>query len=311
LRQTRAKGKPLKQGEAGPHLKIRSKMARLALEEGFSSYIHQIRQFPRLDRKSELKLARRWVRHKDQAAADELVRAHLRDVVAIAMQYRGYGFRLADLVEEGNIGLLEAVRRFDPSRNLRFMTYAAYWVRAYILAHVLKQFSMVGVGTGPMQSKLFFRLARERARLASQLGEGDASINRTLAAKFGTTENRVAEMAQRLERRDASLDAPLYADGDATVLDTLRDDADNQEVRAADAERDARVRRVVEGVWHTLDERERAIVDLRLLTDGDEATLADIGKQFGLSRERVRQLEARVKTKLRRALQPVAYAAAA
>jgi RNA polymerase sigma-32 factor len=227
------------------------------------------------------------------------------------MQYRGYGFRISDLVEEGNIGLLEAVTRFDPSRNLRFMTYAAYWVRAYILAHVLKQFSMVGVGTGPLQSKLFFRLARERARLGAQLGEGDGSITGSLAAKFHTSETRVEEMAMRLDRRDASLDAPLFADGEATVLDSLRDERASQEDTTANAERDATVRRVVAGLWETLDERERAIVDLRLLSDGDEATLADIGKQFGLSRERVRQLEARVKTKLRRALSPVAVAAAA
>lgn len=286
-------------------------MARVLHEAGFSSYIHQIRRYPRLDRKTELRLARRWAKHHDQSAADELVHGHLRDVVAIAMQYRGYGFRLSDLVEEGNIGLLEAVRRFDPSRNLRFMTYAAYWVRAYILAHVLKQFSMVGVGTGPLQSKMFFRLARERARLSTQLGDGDTSINGTLAERFNTSESRVEEMAQRLERRDASLDAPIYADGEMTVLDSLRDDSASQEERAADAERDARVRGVVNDLWKTLDERERAIVDLRLLTDGDEATLADIGKQFGLSRERVRQLEARVKTKLRRALQPVAVSAVA
>src|SRR5688500_8728018 len=117
-------------------------MPRLMHEEGFSFYLQQIRRYPRLDRKAELKLARRWHKHADREAADQLVHAHLRDVVAIAMQYRGYGFRMSDLVCEGNIGLLEAVKRFDPTRNLRFMTYAAYWVRAYILAHVLKQFSM-------------------------------------------------------------------------------------------------------------------------------------------------------------------------
>jgi RNA polymerase sigma-32 factor len=286
-------------------------MARVEKEQGFTTYVQQIRRFPRLDRKTELRLARRWHRYHDRAAADALVEGHLRDVVAIALQYRGYGFRLADLVEEGNIGLLEAVRRFDPARNLRFMTYAAYWVRAYILAHVLKQFSMVGVGTGPLQSKMFFRLARERAKLSTQLGEGESTITASLAAQFGTSTDRVEEMVQRLDRRDASLDAPLYTDGDATVLDSLRDDGVSQEERAVSSQRDAQVREAVEEVWSQLDERERAIVDLRLFTDGDEATLADIGKQFGLSRERVRQLEARVKTKLRRALGPIETAAAA
>jgi RNA polymerase sigma-32 factor len=284
-------------------------MPRLAQEESFAFYVQRIRRYPRLDRKEELRLARLWHTRRDRAAADELVHAHLRDVVAIAMQYRGYGFRISDLVAEGNIGLLEAVKRFDPSRNLRFMTYAAYWVRAYILAHVLKQFSMVGVGTGPLQSKLFFRLARERARLTTQFGEGSAEINDSLAEKFGTSAARVEEMAMRLERRDSSLDAPLYGDSEATMLDGLHDDALSQEERTATAQRDESVRRLVATVKRDLDERERAILDLRLLSDGDEVTLADIGKQFGLSRERVRQLEARLKSKLKRALQPVALAA--
>jgi RNA polymerase sigma-32 factor len=284
-------------------------MPRLVHEEGFSFYVQQIRRYPRLDRKTELKLARRWAEKGDREAADQLVQAHLRDVVAIAMQYRGYGFRISDLVCEGNIGLLEAVKRFDPSRKLRFMTYAAYWVRAYILAHVLKQFSMVGVGTGPLQSKLFFRLARERAKLATQSGESTSSINESLAEKFGTTAQRVEEMSMRLERRDSSLDAPLYGDSETTMLDGLHDDASNQEDLTQAAQRDASVRRLVATVKRDLDERERAILDLRLLSDGDEVTLADIGKQFGLSRERVRQLEARLKSKLKRALQPVALAA--
>src|SRR5262249_49317065 len=159
---------------------------RLEKEEGFITYLQQIRRYPRLDRKTELRLARRWHKHRDRSAADALVQGHLRDVVAIAAQYRGYGVRLAGLVEEGNVGLLEAVRRFDPTRNLRFMTYASYWVRAYILAHVLKQFSMVGVGTGPLQSKMFFRLARERARLSTQLGGDDGSITQSLATTFNT-----------------------------------------------------------------------------------------------------------------------------
>src|SRR6476620_8979144 len=131
-------------------------------DAGFRAYLNAIQEFEPLDRETELKLARRWLRRHDLEAAHTLVRANLRFVVKIANHYRGYGFRIADLVEEG--------KRFDPSRNLRFMTYAAYWIRAYILAHVLKQWSLVGVGTGPLQSKLFFRMARERARITSALG---------------------------------------------------------------------------------------------------------------------------------------------
>src|SRR6516225_866556 len=147
-------------------------MGRPLLQEdaGFRAYLNAIQEYEPLDRETELKLARRWQKRGDVEAAHTLVRANLRFVVKIANHYRGYGFRTADLVEEGNIGLLEAVKRFDPSRNLRFMTYAAYWIRAYILAHVLKQWSLVGVGTGPLQSKLFFRMARERAKISAALG---------------------------------------------------------------------------------------------------------------------------------------------
>src|SRR5438552_4033334 len=161
-------------------------MARLAEDEGFRSYLSAISHFQPLDRETELKLARRWLRRKDFAAAHTLVEAHLRFVVKIANGYRGYGLRVADLVEEGNIGLLEAVKRFDPSRNLRFMTYAAYWIRAYILSHVLKQWSLVATGTGPMQSKLFFRMARERAKISAALGaRNDTSeIEGLLAKRF-------------------------------------------------------------------------------------------------------------------------------
>jgi RNA polymerase sigma-32 factor len=286
-------------------------MGRLSLNEegGFTQYVREIQRFPRLEREEELALAVRWHENKDRVAADSLVQCHLRDVVAIASHYRGYGFRLADLVEEGNIGLCEAVQRFDPSRNLRFMTYAAYWVRAYILAHVLKQFSMVGVGTGPLQSKLFFRLARERARLSSRLGEGETSITSKLAEHFGTSEQRVTEMVQRLERRDASLDAQVFDDGESTLLDTLRHDGIDQESEAVEAQRNDRIRSLLSHAWEHLDERERLIITERLLADGEGATLADLGKQLKLSRERVRQLESRVKMKLRQILKPIAAAA--
>src|SRR2546428_5884265 len=152
-------------------------------DDGLRSYLNQLHKYAPLDRETELRLARRWVKRGEVSAAQRLVCANLRFVVKIANSYKSYGIRVADLVEEGNVGLLEAVKRFDPERGHRFMTYAAYWIRAYILAHVLKQRTLVGVGTGPLQSKLFFRLARERARLASSLGEsGDLGppLRRTL-----------------------------------------------------------------------------------------------------------------------------------
>lgn len=272
-------------------------------DAGFSRYVAEIQKIPKLDREQEQVIAERYLARKDQASADALINPNLRYVVSIASQYRGYGFRMADLVEEGNIGLMEALRRFDPARNLRFMTYASYWIRAYILAHVLKQWSIVGIGTGPLQSKMFFRLHRERARI-QQLG-GDTSMNGSLATTFGASEVRVAAIAERLDSRDVSLDATAYRDSQTSLVETLRDERANQEVTTAAAERDSRVRQAVASVWKDLDARERKIVDERLFTDGEEKTLAELGRELRLSRERVRQLEERVKRKLRRALEPV------
>jgi RNA polymerase sigma-32 factor len=267
-------------------------------DAGLSRYIRSIQRFQPLERDEEQALARRFRDHGDRKAADALIQSNLRYVVKIALSYKGYGLRVSDLVEEGNIGLCEAVRRFDPERNLRFMTYAAYWIRAYVLAHVLKQWSIVGVGTGPLQSKLFFRLARERAKLAAMCESED-----TLASTFHTTSDRVRQMADRLEARDSSLDVAAFKDGEATMLDLLTDGRANQEDRYADAERAARIRAEVARVAVGFDAREKLILAERLLSE-DETTLADLGRRLGLSRERVRQLEERVKQKLRRALEP-------
>jgi RNA polymerase sigma-32 factor len=279
-------------------------MARVAtvVEDSFRAYLTQIQRFPTLDRAAEMRLAVRWRDQRDVAAAHELVCANLRYVVKIASGYRGYGLRVADLVEEGNVGLLEAVKRFEPARGLRFMTYGAYWVRAYILAHVLKQWSMVGIGTGPLQSKLFFRLARERARISSALGEV-ADLEARLAEKFGTSVERVRDMASRLEGKDQSLDAQAFREGAGTVLDHLPDDDQGAEERCAHEELDRLVRERVSGAMKSLSPRERYIIESRLLPRHDEAqTLAEIGRKLGLSRERVRQLEERVKGKLERVL---------
>lgn len=269
-------------------------------DDGFRSYLRQISRFAPLDRKGEHALASAWSRRGDVEAAHTLVRANLRYVVTIAARYRGYGIAVAELVGEGNIGLLEAVKRYDAARGLRFMTYASYWVRAYVLAHVLKQWSMVGIGTGPMQSKLFFRLTRERARLVTAVGDTD-DLDHRLAVKFGTSEERVRAMAGRLEGKDGSLDAHAFRDGTTTLLDQLADEQSDVEERCAGAEKSALVRERVAVAMKALTPRERYIVDRRLLTD-EAQTLAAIGRHLGLSRERVRQLEARVKTKLERVL---------
>ena len=274
------------------------------MEDSFRAYLGQITRYPLLSREDELELALRYWERKDQRAADRLVCCNLRYVVKMANGYRGYGLRVADLVEEGNVGLLEAVRRFDPTRGRRFMTYASFWIRAYILAHVLKQWSMVAVGTGPIQSRLFFRLARERARMSAAFGEG-GEVEDHLATRFGTTPERIRAMSGRLEGKDHSLDGKRYADGLATALDQLVDEQAVTEETCARAELGELVRRRVATAAASLSPRERLIIERRLLTD-DAATLAEIGRDLGLSRERVRQLEERVKAKLELALRDLA-----
>ena len=286
-------------------------MAHLNDNSGLKRYLTSIHQFAPLARADELSLARRYQRRHDTHAAEVLVHAHLRFVVKIANSYRGYGLRIEDLIEEGNIGLLEAVRRFDPDRGLRFMTYAAYWIRATILAHVLRQWSMVSMGTGPMQSRLFFRLARERAKLVTALGSDaeESKVTELLATKFGTNVERIRRMTGRLDGKDSSLDAAAFREGDVTGIDLLTDEAvEDQEARTGRLERDRRVRVGLGAVEPDLDERERYILAHRLLSDEPD-TLAQIGRKLRLSRERVRQLEERLKIKLRGALSELAQAA--
>ncbi len=272
----------------------------------FSAYRAAIQRYQALDREAELELAWRYRRDGDRAAANALVESHLQFVVKVASQFRGYGMQLADLVEEGNLGLLEAVRRFEPARNLRFKTYAIYWIRAYIVDHLLREWSIVGGGTGPLVSRTFFRLRRERAKLEMQLGEGDASIDAVLASRFHTTEDAIRSMSQRVAVRDTSLDAQVHQDGGPSLLETLRDPSSDPEHLTASAERDAFVRGVVGRAWKALDPRERLIVEERLLSEDEEVSLADLGRRLGVSRERVRQLEARTKSKLRSAFEEVA-----
>jgi RNA polymerase sigma-32 factor len=279
-------------------------MGRVAEEDpGLRTYLAAVERFETLDRAKEQELARQYLRSGDDRLAHRLAHANLRFVVRIAYGYRGYGLRVADLIEEGNLGLLEAVRRFDPERGLRFMTYATYWVRAYILAHILKQRTLVGVGTGPLQSRLFFRLARERGRLTAALGEHASreEIDRRLAARFRTTPERITQIGARLEAKDVSLDAPVFRDGPTTGVEVLPDQPHDLADTLEERRRHAEVRRRVAAVLRTLQPRERYIVDHRLLGD-DEETLAEIGATLHLSRERVRQLETRIKGKLRRAL---------
>jgi RNA polymerase sigma-32 factor len=270
-----------------------------------SKYIAYVRAIPELSREEESDAAKLWLSDGDLAAAEHLIRANLRYVVAIALTYRRYGLPLADLVAEGNFGLVHAVSKFNPERGTRFVTYAAYWVRAYMLNYVIRSWSMVGVGSGPLRSKLFFRLRRERARIANLVGDSEQA-EKMLAERFGESQEKIMSLANRLEARDVSLDARLFDDGSVAMLDTLESDGPSQEETVAKRQSRDLIKRNLSVALTELDPRERFIVEVRMMADVDDAlSLAEIGRRLGVSRERARQLEARAKRKLRDRLAPL------
>jgi RNA polymerase sigma-32 factor len=261
-------------------------------------YIAEANRAPELDRQTEAELCRRWKASGDRAAADQLCRAQLRYVVAIALKYRRYGVPLGELIAEGNYGLVHAMSKFEPERGIRFITYAAYWVRAHVLGHVLKSWSLVGNATGPLRSRLFFKLRRERIRVRNLLGEGEAA-EVALAERLGMTPAQLAPLVQRLDARDVSLDVTMFGDGTPRLVDVLAA-GDNQEQALFSQQIQYDVKGAVETALAELDPRERFIAEARLMADpSEELTLAQIGRELGVSRERARQLETRTKSKLR------------
>ncbi|MCA9597141.1 MAG: RNA polymerase factor sigma-32 [Myxococcales bacterium] len=279
------------------------------IDAALSRYITAVHQYPKLTREEELKLTRQWVKTQDPKVADELVRAHMRYVVAIALKYRRYGVPLAELIAEGNFGVVHALKKFEPERGNRFVTYAAYWIRAYVLNYVIRSWSLVGVGSGALRSKLFFKLRRERVRVMNLLGDTERA-NEALAKKFNVTPEQVAAMVRRLETRDLSLDTKVFDDSATSMVDTLpASDASQDETLEADQRRGV-VKRTVRTALETLDQRERYIVENRLLADSeDELSLAEIGRRLGVSRERARQLEERAKRKLRQRITEISRSA--
>jgi RNA polymerase sigma-32 factor len=268
-----------------------------------SRYIASVQAFQPLSREHEHELACLVRDRSDQTAARKLIEANLRYVVAIALSYRRYGVRLADLIAEGNVGLMIALHKFDPTRGTRFVTYAAHWIRAYVLDHVIRAWSIVGVGAGPLRSKVFFRLRREKARILASTSD-PLEANERLAERFGTTPDKIVALAHRLEARDVSLDAKVFDDGAATVLDTLAGPGPTQEEECLVYEQSSAVHDCVREAVEKLDPRERFIVEVRMMADRpDELSLAEIGRRLGVSRERARQLEARAKEKIRKHLE--------
>ncbi|MEM7434882.1 MAG: sigma-70 family RNA polymerase sigma factor [Myxococcota bacterium] len=269
-------------------------------------YIQQVRAIPKLSREEEHVLALR-VLDGDQEAADKLVEANLRYVIAIALQYRRYGVKLGDLIAEGSVGLVTAVRKFDPHRGTRFVTYAGYWIRAFVLEAVVRSSTMIGAGSGPFRSKLFFRLRRERARLSNLIADPDELIEK-LASEFDTTPRKMTELLRRLDQREISLDAPAYSDSDSTLVEMLPGSAERQDVVLERQRRQSGIQTRLHDALAVLDDRERLIVEKRILSD-DSASLASLGRELGVSRERARQLEVRAKKKLRDELKDFAPAA--
>ena len=273
-------------------------------EQGLNRYLSEIRNFPMLEQGEEYMLAKRWREHDDTEAAHKLVTSHLRLVAKIAMGYRGYGLPVGELISEGNVGMMQAVKRFDPDRGFRLATYAMWWIRASIQEYILRSWSLVKMGTTAAQKKLFFNLRRLKGEMAA-LEEGDLKPDqvKTIAHKLAVTEEEVTSMNRRLSGGgDASLNAPIAAEGESEWMDWLADDTqESQETTLANAEEfDARMG-LLQAAMGELSERERHIIQERRLKD-EPATLEDLSKEYGVSRERVRQIEVRAFEKLQKAM---------
>jgi len=278
-------------------------------DTSFQTYVRTVQHYPQQTREEEQELVKAFRERGDEAARDALVRAHLRHVVAIALKYRRYGLPVADLVAEGNFGIVHALSKFDTDRGTRFVTYAAYWIRAYILNFIIRSWSLVGVGSGALRSKTFFKLRRERVRITNLVGEGPEA-DEMLGKAMNMPTDKVMTMVRRLESRDLSLDARVWDDSATTVLDTLVSPGNDQETQVGDREVRINVEAIVRDSLKHLDKRERYIVEKRLMADReDELSLAEIGRRLGVSRERARQLEARARRKLKGHISQISEAA--
>ena len=274
----------------------------LVSDGGLSRYLDEIRKFPMLEPQEEYMLAKRWREHGDRDAAHRLVTSHLRLVAKIAMGYRGYGLPIGEVVSEGNVGLMQAVKRFEPEKGFRLATYAMWWIRASIQEYILRSWSLVKMGTTANQKKLFFNLRKAKSQI-SALDEGDLRPDQVkqIATKLGVTETDVVDMNRRLGG-DASLNAPLREDeGSSEWQDWLVDDSESQETRMADNQELDNRRSALAGALQVLNDRERRIFEARRLAD-EPLTLEELSGEFNVSRERVRQIEVRAFEKVQDAV---------
>ena len=277
-------------------------------EQGLSRYLQEIRKFPMLEPEEEYMLAKAWTDHEDKDAAHKMVTSHLRLAAKIAMGYRGYGLPTAEVISEANVGLMQAVKRFDPERGFRLATYAMWWIRASIQEYILRSWSLVKMGTTAAQKKLFFNLRKAKNRIGA-LEEGDMRPENvaTIAKNLGVNETEVIAMNRRLSGGDASLNAPLKSDGEGSAewQDWLADDDADQAAEYAERNELESRRGLLMESMESLNERERHILTERRLKD-DPVTLEDLSKVYGVSRERVRQIEVRAFEKLQKRMRDLA-----
>jgi RNA polymerase sigma-32 factor len=278
----------------------------ISSESNLSRYLQEIRRFPMLAPEEEYMLGKSWREHGDIDAAHKLVTSHLRLVAKIAMGYRGYGLPLSELISEGNVGMMQAVKRFEPDRGFRLATYAMWWIRAAIQEYILHSWSLVKMGTTAAQKKLFFNLRKLKGQMRA-IEEGDLSpeqVNK-IATTLDVPEADVISMNRRLGAPDHSLNAPLRQDGDGEWQDWLVDDSDNQEIRLAESEEFGKRKGLLNDAMTTLNDRERRILTARRLQD-EPITLEDLSQEYGISRERVRQIEVRAFEKLQKSIKHAA-----
>ena len=276
---------------------------------GLTRYLEEIRQFPMLEPQQEYMLAKSWREHGDRDAAHQLVTSHLRLVARIAMGYRGYGLPVGEVISEGNVGLMQAVKRFDPDKGFRLATYAMWWIRAAIQEYILRSWSLVKMGTTAAQKKLFFNLRKIKGQLKA-LEEGDLRPDQVklIATRLGVSEDDVVSMNRRLAG-DSSLNAPVRNDAESGEwMDWLVDDSVDQETALAESEELEQRRDMLRDALEGLNERERRVFEARRLSE-DPLTLEQLSAEFGVSRERIRQIEVRAFEKVQKAVQKAAATA--
>jgi RNA polymerase sigma-32 factor len=275
----------------------------LMSDSNLARYLAEIRQFPMLEASEEFMLAKRWREHADPEAAHQMVTSHLRLVAKIAMGYRGYGLPLSELISEGNVGMMQAVKRFDPDKGFRLATYAMWWIRAAIQEYILHSWSLVKIGTTAAQKKLFFNLRRVKGQIQA-IEDGDLTPEnvKEIATRLEVSESDVVDMNRRLASPDHSLNAPMRNDGEGGEWqEWLVDDVESHETRLGESQELGKRQRMLAKAMQTLNPRERRILMERRLKD-EPATLDDLSREFNISRERVRQIEVRAFEKIQRAI---------